>query len=115
MTNVVDNHTTEIGQITESVAGIESALSNKKDKQSANTFTGSSTKTIKNISQDENGELNVEFEDIDLSKRVAVDINQDFTDEQKGIARTNIGAANESAFNRLSFDAFSCKHSITCL
>ena len=102
LTNVVDNHTTEIGQITESVAGIESALSNKKDKQSANTFTGSSTKTIKNISQDENGELNVEFEDIDLSKRVAVDINQDFTNEQKGIARANIGAAAASSFNRLS-------------
>ena len=91
LTNVVDNHTTEIGQIKEDVAGIESALSNKKDKQSANTFTGSSTKTVTNISQDENGELNVEFEDIDLSKRVAVDIRQNFDDNEKKMARENIG------------------------
>ena len=91
LTDVVDNHTTEIGQITESVVGIESALSNKKDKQSANTFTGSATKTIKNISQNANGELTVEFEDIDLSKRVAVDIRQNFDDNEKKMARENIG------------------------
>ena len=102
LSEVVNNHTTEIGQIKEDVAGIESALSNKKDKQSANTFTGSSTKTIKNISQDENGELNVEFEDIDLSKRVAVNLNQDFTPEEMAIARNNISAADASAFNKLS-------------
>ena len=102
LTDVVDNHTTEIGQITESVEGIESSLTNKKDKQSANTFTGSSTKTIKNISQDENGELNVEFEDIDLSKRVAVNLNQDFTPEEMAIARNNISAADASSLKRLS-------------
>ena len=33
---------------------------------------------------------------------VSVNLTQDFTDEQKGIARTNIGAADKSAFNRLS-------------
>ena len=33
---------------------------------------------------------------------VSVNLTQDFTDEQKGTARTNIGAANASAFNRLS-------------
>ena len=91
LTDVVDNHTTEIGQITKSVAGIESALSNKKEKQTANTFNGSSTKTVTNISQDENGELTVEFKDIDLSKRVAVDIRQNFDDNEKKMARENIG------------------------
>ena len=70
LTEVVNNHTTEIGQIKEDVAGIESSLTNKKDKQSANTFTGSATKTIKNISQNVNGELSVEFEDIDLPSEV---------------------------------------------
>ena len=99
LTDVVDNHTTEIGQIKEDVAGIESALSNKKDKQSANTFTGSATKTIKNISQNANGELNVEFEDIDLSKRVAVNLNQDFTPEEMTTARNNIGASKISYDN----------------
>ena len=93
LTDVVDNHTTEIGQITESVEGIESSLSNKKDKQLTKNFNGSSTKTVTNISQDENGELNVEFEDIDLSKRVAVNLKQDFTPEEMTTARNNIGAS----------------------
>ena len=70
LTEVVNNHTTEISQITESVAGIESTLTNKKDKQPTKSFNGSATKTIKNISQNANGELTVEFEDIDLPQEV---------------------------------------------
>ena len=70
LTEVVNGHTTEIGQIKDDVAGIESSLTNKKDKQTANTFTGSATKTIKNISQNANGELTVEFADIDLPQEV---------------------------------------------
>ena len=70
LTEVVNNHTTEIGQITESVAGIESSLLNKKDKQPTKSFNGSATKTIKNISQNANGELTVEFADIDLPQEV---------------------------------------------
>ena len=85
LTVVVNNHTTEIGQIKDDVAGIESALSNKKDKQSANTFTGSATKTIKSISQDANGELTVEFEDIDLPSEVP---NVEITSEDKSIQVT---------------------------
>ena len=99
LTDVVDNHTTEIGQIKEDVAGIGSSLSNKKDKQLTKTFNGSSTKTVTNISQDENGELNVEFEDIDLSKKVAVNLNQDFTPEEMTTARNNIGASKISYDN----------------
>lgn len=85
LTEVVNNHTTEIGQIKDDVAGIESALSNKKDKQSANTFTGSATKTIKNISQNANGELTVEFEDIDLPPEVP---NVEITSEDNSIQVT---------------------------
>ncbi|MBO6194706.1 MAG: hypothetical protein J6O00_11255, partial [Clostridiales bacterium] len=70
LSEVVNGHTTEIGQIKEDVKGIESSLSNKKDKQSANTFTGSATKTVKKITQDANGEINIEFEDIDLPPEV---------------------------------------------
>ena len=70
LTEVVNNHTTEIGQIKEDVQGIESSLSNKKDKQPTKTFNGSATKTIKNISQNANGELTVEFADIDLPQEV---------------------------------------------
>ena len=70
LTEVVNNHTTEIGQIKEDVTGIESTLSNKKDKQPPKNFNGSATKTVKNITQNANGELTVEFEDIDLPQEV---------------------------------------------
>ena len=60
----VQHNEQEIGQIKDNVAGIESSLTNKKDKQSAKEFNGSSTKTIKTITQNDNGELNVEFTNI---------------------------------------------------
>ena len=99
LTDAVNNHTTEIGQIEEDVVGIKSSLTNKKDKQSANTFNGSSTKTVKTIIQNANGELTVEFEDIDLPKKVAVNLNQDFTPEEMTTARNNIGASKISYDN----------------
>lgn len=102
LTEVVNGHTTEIGQIKEDVAGIESSLTNKKDKQTAKSFNGSATKTIKNISQNVNGELTVEFEDIDLPKKVAVNLNQDFTPEEKSIGRNNIGAASSEQVTKLN-------------
>ena len=85
LTEVVNGHTTEIGQIKEDVAGIESSLSNKKDKQSANTFTGSATKTVKTITQNANGELTVEFADIDLPQEVP---NVEITSEDNSIKVT---------------------------
>ena len=66
LTGKVDNHTTQIGQIQEDIEGIESTLVNKKDKQNELNFNGSATKTVKKITQYPNGELNVEFADIDL-------------------------------------------------
>lgn len=85
LTAVVNNHTTEIGQIKEDVAGIESALSNKKDKQPTKSFNGASTKTVKGITQNANGELTVEFEDIDLPQEVP---NVEITSEDKSIQVT---------------------------
>ena len=85
LTEVVNNHTTEIGQIKEDVAGIESSLLNKKDKQPTKSFNGSATKTIKNISQNDNGELTVEFADIDLPQEVP---NVEITSEDKSIKVT---------------------------
>ena len=98
LTEVVNNHTTEIGQIKEDVAGIESSLTNKKDKQSANTFTGSATKTIKNISQNANGELSVEFEDIDLPSEVP---NVEITSEDNSIkvSETTVVETNTKKFD----------------
>lgn len=85
LTEVVNNHTTEIGQIKGDVANIESSLTNKKDKQPPKNFNGSATKTIKNISQNANGELTVEFEDIDLPQEVP---NVEITSEDKSIQVT---------------------------
>ena len=67
LTGTVNNHTTQIGQIQEDINGIESTVVNKKDKQAELNFNGSATKTVKSITQNANGELNVEFEDINYS------------------------------------------------
>lgn len=85
LTDVVNNHTTEIGQIKEDVAGIESSLTNKKDKQPTKSFDGSATKTIKNITQNDNGELTVEFADIDLPQEVP---NVEITSEDNSVKVT---------------------------
>lgn len=65
-TEKIEANTTEIGQITESVEGIESSLANKKDRQTELNFAGSATKTVKSITQDANGVINVEYENIDF-------------------------------------------------
>lgn len=85
LTEVVNNHTAEIGQIKEDVTGIESTVANKKDKQPPKNFNGSATKTVKNITQNANGELTVEFEDIDLPQEVP---NVEITSEDKSIQIT---------------------------
>ena len=64
LTGKVNNHTTQIEQIQEDIAGIESTVANKKDKQNELNFNGSATKTVKKITQNANGELNVEFTNI---------------------------------------------------
>ena len=64
LTGTVNNHTTQINQIQEDINGIESTVANKKDKQAELNFNGSDTKTVKKITQNANGELNVEFTNI---------------------------------------------------
>lgn len=105
LTEVVNNHTekieantTEIGQIKVDVAGIESSLSNKKDKQPSKSFNGSSTKTIKNITQNDNGELTVEYEDIDLPQEVP---NVEITSEDNSI---DVVESTDSQTNTKTFD-----------
>ena len=70
LTGKVNEHTTQIGQIQEDINGIDSSLAKKKDKQNELNFNGSATKTVKKITQYPNGELDVEFEDIDLPQEV---------------------------------------------
>ena len=47
------------------------------------------------------GQIQEDIEGIE-NTYVSVNLTQDFTDAQKGTARTNIGAADASAFNKLS-------------
>lgn len=53
----------------ERVSDIEDALDGKKNRQNELTFKGSATKTVKKIVQDENGEMSVEYEDIDFPEQ----------------------------------------------
>ena len=98
LTDVVNNHTTEIGQIKEDIDGIEASLTKKKDKQNELNFNGSATKTVKKITQFPNGELNVEFEDIDLPQSVP---NVEITSEDSSV---NITASVDAETNTKTFD-----------
>ena len=73
---------TSIENIDGQIQNINTSLENKKDKQAELNFNGSATKTIKKITQYPNGEMNVEFEDIDLPQEVP---NVEITSEDKSI------------------------------
>lgn len=98
LTGKVNEHTTQIVHIQEDVESIESKVENKKDKQNELNFNGSSTKTIKKITQNVNGELNVEFEDIDLPQEVP---NVEITSEDNSIKVTE---STDEQTNTKSFD-----------
>lgn len=70
----------------------------KKDKQDELNFNGSATKTVKKITQYPNGELNVEFADIDLPQEVP---NVDITSEDSSV---NITASVDATTNTKTFD-----------
>lgn len=98
LTGTVNNHTTQIEQIQEDINGIETTVAKKKDKQNELTFDGSATKTIKKITQYPNGELNVEFADIDLPQEVP---NVEITSEDSSV---NITSSVDAATNTKTFD-----------
>lgn len=98
LTGKVNEHTTQIGQIQEDINGIESTVANKKDKQAELNFNGSATKTVKKITQYSNGELNVEFADIDLPQSVP---NVEITSEDSSV---NITSSVDAGTNTKTFD-----------
>lgn len=98
LTSTVNNHTTQIEQIQEDINGIESTVANKKDKQAELNFNGSATKTIKKITQYPNGEMNVEFEDIDLPQEVP---NVEITSEDNSVQITE---TTDTQTNTKTFD-----------
>lgn len=70
----------------------------KKDKQDELNFNGSATKTVKKITQYPNGELDVEFEDIDLPQEVP---NVNITSEDSSV---NITTSVDAETNTKTFD-----------
>ena len=61
-----------VGSAYNAIDDINRTLQNKKDKQNATSFTGSATKTIKKITQNENGVMSAEFEDIAMTPSVEI-------------------------------------------
>lgn len=61
---------TDIETINGDIESINTALDGKKNVQTVKNFDGAATKTVKKITQDANGEINIEFEDIDLPPEV---------------------------------------------
>ena len=98
LTGKVNEHTTQIEQIQEDINGIDSSLAKKKDKQNELNFNGSATKTIKKITQFPNGELDVEFADIDLPQEVP---NVDITSKDSSV---NITTSVDAVTNTKTFD-----------
>ena len=82
-----------IATIQSSMSYIASAVNGKKDKQTAASYVGSATQTIVGVTQDENGEINAVFEDIefpDYSQRF-----EDIENEQAVDAKVIAAALND--------------------
>ena len=77
---------------------INDRLDDKKDKQTALSFDGAATKTVKKITQNANGEMNVEFEDIDLPPEVP---NVEITSEDNSVQVTE---TTDTQTNTKTFD-----------
>ena len=80
------------------VIATKESVAKKKDKQAELNFNGSATKTVKSITQNANGELNVEFEDIDLPQEVP---NVEITSEDKSVKVTE---TTDSQTNTKTYD-----------
>ena len=95
---VVNEHTTEIGQIQDAIHNVNSSLTDKKVKQTELAFDGSATKTVKSITQNANGELNVEFENIALPQEVP---NVEIKSKDGSV---NVTESTDSQTNTKTFD-----------
>jgi hypothetical protein len=87
-----------VDDLDDRVTDIESTLPNKKNVQTALEFTGSATKTVKSITQNANGEMNVEFEDIDLPQEVP-NVNVTSSDSSVEVTTTIDPDTNTKTFD----------------
>ena len=98
LAEVVNDNTTEIVHIQDDINNVNSSLTDKKDRQAELAFNGSATKTVKSITQNANGELNVEFEDIDLPQEVP---NVEIKSKDGSV---NVAESTDSQTNTKTFD-----------
>ena len=98
MAATAGSNTTQIGQLQTDVESIESSLTNKKDRQPELNFAGSATKTVKSITQDANGVINVEYENIDF---VRGDSNVEIKSEDNSV---NVVESTDSQTNTKTYD-----------
>lgn len=97
-TDQVAQNTSDISDIKDDIDDINDALDGKKDVQTAKTFNGAATKTVKKITQNANGEMNVEFEDIDLPPEVP---NVEITSDDNSVQITE---STDAQTNTKTFD-----------
>lgn len=94
----ISNINGDITGLDNRVTDVESTLPNKKNVQTALEFNGSATKTIKKITQNANGEMNVEFEDIDLPQEVP-NVNVTSSDSSVEVTTTIDPDTNTKTFD----------------
>lgn len=88
---LADNVKESISSLEDDVQRISDSLSEKKDRQEEYEAEGASdTKTIKSITQDENGEIKVEFQDIDFPEQ-APNVNITSPNETISVRSRDVG------------------------
>lgn len=81
----VDEHDIVLTELATAIDAINTDLAGKKDKQTQKSFTGSQTKTITSITQNQQGVISVTYEDIDLPPEVP---NVEITSEDNSVQVT---------------------------
>lgn len=81
----IDEHDVVLTELATAIDAINTDLAGKKDKQTTKSFTGSQTKTITNITQNQQGVISVTYEDIDLPPEVP---NVEITSEDNSVQVT---------------------------
>lgn len=81
----IDEHDIVITELATAIDAINTDLAGKKDKQTQKSFTGSQTKTITSITQNQQGVISVTYEDIDLPPEVP---NVEITSEDNSVQVT---------------------------
>lgn len=81
----IDEHDIVLTELATAIDAINTDLAGKKDKQTQKSFTGSQTKTITSITQNQQGVISVTYEDIDLPPEVP---NVEITSEDNSVQVT---------------------------